>query len=179
MKLDEVALLAQPGCTRLQQGLVIGTVRHMAVGTVLANRRVFPQERPAFFRVAVVTRIVHGGGCQQCGAGAAMGFMTVGTDLQTFPDRVRGAAQKIGPLRAMAVQAQIGLGGALSNRVARIVELVAIAARHFLELVNTARPVRTYIATVAIEADGIFCFGILTRIEGHGGRRAAAISADR
>ena len=53
-----VALLAEPGHTDLQQLRPGGTVRFMAIHAIFLDRRMFPQERPAPFRMALVAGLV-------------------------------------------------------------------------------------------------------------------------
>jgi hypothetical protein len=55
-----VALLAQPGLPGNQQIFVIGAMRRMAVGAILAYRRVFPQQRAAFLGMAVISGFIDG-----------------------------------------------------------------------------------------------------------------------
>ena len=53
-----VALLAQVRTRTDEQLVVVGTMRLMTVHTALADRRVFPKERPPLFGVARVTDVV-------------------------------------------------------------------------------------------------------------------------
>lgn len=91
MKLGQMALLAKPGRARLQEGLVIGAMRHMAIAAVFANRSVLPKKGPSLFGVALIASLVHGGRRQQGWTGAAVGLVTIAADLQTFPHGMYGA----------------------------------------------------------------------------------------
>lgn len=54
----QVTLLAQVGLACYQQVFVIGAVRRMADAAIFLHRGVFPQKRPALFRVAVIALLV-------------------------------------------------------------------------------------------------------------------------
>ena len=56
-----VALLAKQRRTPDQQGRVVTTMWPVAQSTVFGNRRMFPQERPALFRMTAITGQIDGG----------------------------------------------------------------------------------------------------------------------
>ncbi len=58
VEIGAVALLAQPGLTGNQQVGVIPAVGNVAVGAVFTNRGMLPQERAAFFCMAVVAGFI-------------------------------------------------------------------------------------------------------------------------
>ncbi len=66
---EVVALLAESRRARLQQLWIAGPMRLMAIHAVLHDRRMFPQERPASFGVALVAVVVGGGLNQLFGVG--------------------------------------------------------------------------------------------------------------
>lgn len=155
MKLGQVTLLTKPGSARLQEGLMIGAVRHMAIAAIFPNRSVLPEKGPALFGVAFIAGVVHGGGCQQGRTGAAVGLVTIATDLQTFSHGMDGATQKIRSLGTVTVKAQVRLGFAGGDGVAGIVHLMTVAARQLFKLVNAACPVVANVAAMTVEANGI------------------------
>jgi len=60
-----MTLLAKEGNRCNQQRALIRAVRRVAVQAVLAHRRMLEQEGPAFFRVALIARLIDGVGLQQ------------------------------------------------------------------------------------------------------------------
>src|SRR6476659_8049526 len=60
-----VALLAEPRLRDLEQLLVGGAVRVVAVRAALDHRRMLPHERPALFGVAGVADLVDGAGDEE------------------------------------------------------------------------------------------------------------------
>ena len=57
-----VALLAKERACDLEQLVLIGPVRTVAVQAIFPDRSVLPEERTAFFRMTGVTKLVHGVG---------------------------------------------------------------------------------------------------------------------
>ena len=64
MKPIGMTLLAEEGNRRDQQRALIRAMRRVAVQTVLAHRRMLEQEGSAFFRMALIARLVDGVGLQ-------------------------------------------------------------------------------------------------------------------
>ena len=62
---EVVALLAEVGTRPHEQLVMVGTMRLMTVDAALADRRMFPEERPPLFGVAGVADVVDGIGVQQ------------------------------------------------------------------------------------------------------------------
>ena len=83
-----VALLAEHGGTRLQEGCHIRTVRRMAVGAILSDRGMFPQKWAALFRVAGIAGL---GDCvlhHQPRSGGTMRVVAVGAGDLAFENRM-------------------------------------------------------------------------------------------
>ena len=83
-----VALEAQEWRSDLQHTRLCRAVRIMTDCAVLLDRLVFPQERPAFLLVTLVTHLVNRVLCQVCRPGGAMWIMAIRTDHLAFPDGV-------------------------------------------------------------------------------------------
>lgn len=83
-----MALLAEPWLTHTQHAWLVGAVRIVAIGAILTHRLVFPQERSAFFLMALVTGLVDGILGELIGTGRAVRIMAVGAGHLAFPDRV-------------------------------------------------------------------------------------------
>ena len=77
VEIGEVTLLTQVRLARNQQVFVIGTVGIVAVGAILLDRGVFPQERPALFGVAVIALFIDRVANQVRRPGAAMGVVAI------------------------------------------------------------------------------------------------------
>ena len=82
-----VALRAKPGPRNLQHELVDRAVRVMTVQAVLANRRMFEQERPALLGMALVASLIDRCGPEQRLIRGAVRLMAVGADHLAFAQR--------------------------------------------------------------------------------------------
>ena len=85
--IEAVALRAQLGPLDLQQELVGGAMRFMAVQAVFAHRRVFPQERAALLGMARVAVVVDRILLQQRVRGAAMRVVAIRAGQLAFAHR--------------------------------------------------------------------------------------------
>lgn len=72
-----MALLAEPGLTHAQHARLVGAVGIVAIGAILAHRLVLPQERSAFFLMALVTGLVDGLLGELIGTGRAVRIMAI------------------------------------------------------------------------------------------------------
>src|SRR5262245_47035405 len=153
-----VALLAQPGLLGVLHPRVEGTVRIVAVQTVLAHRWVFPQHRRALLgmtRVAVlVDRVLE----QQRGAGGAVRVVARRAVEPPFAQRhvSRAHQRRLALQMARAAGLELvarGEQSAVRGRL-RLVDLVAGEAGQPAALVWTPLPARMRSALVAGEANG-------------------------
>ena len=83
-----VALLAQVRRALDQQPSLGGTMRRMAVEAVLTHRLVFPQQRAALFRMAVVADLVDPEFLQQLRTRRTMRVVAVAAHHLALADRV-------------------------------------------------------------------------------------------
>ena len=154
-----VTLLAEPRRARLQQRRVGRAVRRVAVGAIVGDGGVLPEEGAALFRVAGVAGLVdraldehprprrtvrvvtvrtrHLGGARQAGHGQRMGRDATG----------------LGALRLVAGEADVGLGRLAQHLLVRRMKVVAVGAGHAARLVLAAGPVRAreHAALVTLE----------------------------
>lgn len=104
-----MAALAQPRRSRLQQLRIDGAVRFMAIQAILSHRRMLPQEGPAAFRVALVAILVGRALDQLLGIGRPMGIVAAGaSDLALAEGHVRRALE-LRPAHLMALEADLHL----------------------------------------------------------------------
>src|SRR5512142_217800 len=140
----QVTPLAEPRQLRDEQTLVIRSVRRVARRAVLANGRVFPQERAALVRVAGVTKLVDRIRFQKSALRVRMRVVTVAAVELSLADRVMALPHHLRPdLRVARVA---GLAGArrLQLRALRLERVNAMARRAGkpAALVDAAQPVR-------------------------------------
>jgi len=83
-----MALLAEERHSHFQHARLIGAVGVMTVRAVFTHGLVLPQERTAFFRVALVADLVDGVLHQLMRTGRAMRVVAIGTDDLAIPDRM-------------------------------------------------------------------------------------------
>lgn len=82
VKPANMALLAQPGLPCDQQIGVVRPVSGVAVGAVFLYRCVLPQERPAFFSMAVITLFIDRIAIQVARPGRAVWLVAIGAGQQ-------------------------------------------------------------------------------------------------
>ena len=108
----QVASLAQVGPLGNQQLLVIGPVRIVAVQAAFPNRRMLPEERPAFLRVAAVALLVYGICDDQLRRVRAVRIVATDAIHQAFPNGMMRCTHRHGLDGLMARRA--GVHDALS-----------------------------------------------------------------
>ena len=154
---EVVALLAKVGTRPHEQLVMVGTMRLVTVDATLADRRVFPEERPPLFGVAGVADVVDGIGVQQGTGRRAVRVVAVDAGhLALWKRHVRTLAE----LRTLLlVTLEAGLGDALPGLKAGVRDLlhgiVAVGAAEIALLVPRSRPVHASATLVAGQALGI------------------------
>src|SRR4029079_5080936 len=143
-----MAVLAEPGDSRLELCRVAGSVGRMAIRAIVRHRRVLPQIRTALFRVAgkagVVDRVLD----EQFRTRRAALMVTLRTCHLPRVGQPRGGewmsgdATHLRALRLVAPEADIGLCRLAQHLLVRRVNVVTIRARHATTLVLTAGPIR-------------------------------------
>src|SRR5882757_1294896 len=120
-----VALLAQPGCSRLEERAIVRTMGRVAVGAVFRYRRVLPEERAAPVRVTGVAGFVHAVLEHQMRANRSVRVMAIRTTHFSRYHRVGRLPVKLRVLRRMAGKADFGLTDLVEHTIAMGVDLVA------------------------------------------------------
>jgi len=162
-----VALLAEPGHADFQQLRPGGPVRFMAIHAIFLHRRMFPQERPAPFRMALVAGLVDRALDQQLGIGRSVRIMAIGARDLSFPEgHVRGPLHlRAAHLVALEANLHSRLLDELTiprqrliepeGRNVRLHDLVACHAGQAAGLVRTALPEQPRASLVALQTRGI------------------------
>lgn len=128
----DVALLAEAGDPDLEEPLIGGTVRLVAVRTALNDRRMLPEKRPPFLGMAFVAVLVNGILAKQRLRRGPMWVVAVAATHLSLAKRHVGAALELGPSGRMALRADLDRRG-LRQVVSvghRLHHLVAGYARH-------------------------------------------------
>jgi len=102
-----VALLAEPGHSDLQEISMDRAVGVMAAQAVLPHRWVLPEKRTALLCVAFVAVFVDGVLGQQSRGSRAMRVVTVGAGHLPLPQGHMRGAQKLGPPLEVALEADL------------------------------------------------------------------------
>ena len=100
----------------------------MAVGAVLNDGCVLPQERSALFRVAGVAGLGNGVLHHQARAGRTMRVVAVGAGDLAIEDRMSREAMKLGALILVATETDFRLGELIHHFLLGIVHLMAVCA---------------------------------------------------
>jgi hypothetical protein len=101
-----VTLLAKSGPLGLQQPVMLGSMREMAVQTVLAHRWMLPKERASFFCVARQAVFVDGSLSEEGGANAAMRIVAVGAGYFAFAHWHMRRPHELGAPELMTLEAR-------------------------------------------------------------------------
>ena len=121
-----VALFTESRHPRLEQALVNGAVRIMAVGTIIEDRRMFKEEGTASFRVTGVTVFVYAGLFELRGIGRAVRVMAIGAGNFPFPQRHVRRTLELSQSLQVALEANLCLGPLIEENglVSNLRELV-------------------------------------------------------
>ena len=169
-----VALLAEEGHTDLQHARLIGAVGVMTVRAVFTHGLVLPQERAAFFRVALVADLVDRVLGQLMRAGRAVRVVAIGTDDLAVPDRVVRALVDSSPLVLVTGETDLGLGHSVAYRVIHGHDVVAVDAGITGPGMDAGAPVQLQSVLVALLANGCLLFtGQFAHLERDNQRRFA------
>ena len=152
-----VTVLTQHRRSRFQERPDIRAVWRVAVGAVIDNRGVFPEERAALFRMAGIAGLVDRVLDQQRRPVRSMRVVTLGASDLAGEDRVGRDAVNLRPLRLVAGKADLGLGKLVHHPLIGDVNVMAVAAGHAARLMLAAAPVcpRENAGLVATEAGGV------------------------
>lgn len=112
-----MTLLAEQRRNFLKQRRINRSVRRVAKRAVFGHRRVFPQERAAFFRVAGVARLIHCRFRQQSGRVRSVRAMTFAARYQAEPHGMYGRLVEIRALFLVALVTNLGLAGCREHRI--------------------------------------------------------------
>ena len=130
----------------------------MAQGAVLNYRIVFPQERPAFFRMAGIAIVVNRVLLQTSWSHPAMGVVAVTANQLVFANRMSRHLVGLGPNVFMAGVTDFSLGGAFQH-LAGFVDYMAVHTSHVFAFMMTAMPVQHMAITLmAFQTNAILCF---------------------
>lgn len=128
----------------------------MAVQAVIARRRMFPQERPAFLSVAGVTGFVDGVLDELCRRSGAVRVVAVGARHFSGLDRMGRDSHDLSALRFVTVEAHLHLSQLVHDPLLRRVNVVAVGARYVPSLMRAALPMQTpLVLGVAAQAQAV------------------------
>ena len=150
-----VAALAKQGHATGQHTWVIRAVWCVTKGTVLGDRRMFPNIRPAFFGVTLKTGVVERLTDQLSIGSSSMRAVTAAAVHLSFEERVRKRFQCFAALQLMAVEADIRLCRGLHHGISRRMADVAIGAGNLVVVMWPAVPAEAGGCIVATETDSI------------------------
>lgn len=159
-----VALLAEVRPLGDQELVMGGAVRVMTGSAVLRGRRMLPEERSPFFRVALVALLVEGVGGYQFIRNGAVRVVAIGTFQFPFPDRVVGRLQQQCPDILVTIAAGLGFRRSGEALWMAAMDAVAIGTGKPPEFVDTPLPHDLFSLFVAAEADGISLLGRCRRL---------------
>ena len=166
-----MALLAEPGRADLQQLRILGAVRVMARRAIFHHRRMLPQERPAPFRMTLVTGLIHRGFDQQLRIGSAVRIVAIRARHLSFSKRHVRRALQLRPAHRVALEADLHLGlfdecligGQRLHKAAprngRLHDLVTRHAGHPSGLVRAPLPEHPRALFMALQAGSVELFG--------------------
>src|SRR6516162_2619315 len=174
-----VALLAQTRPRDLQQEVVDRAVRIVAVEAALAHRSMFPQERAALLRVALVAIVVNGGLVQKSLAVGPMRIVAGRARHLAFANRHVRRAPDFRALVLVTLETRVHLGQLGQLELGRHVghDGVAIGAGEPARLMRAAAPQRAPSLLVALQADCVvvlYRMGRIVRAEGDNSTDSAA-----
>ena len=92
MSCVEMTILAKPWPILNKKFFVIRTMRRMTIQTIFADRRMLPEERSSFFRMARIALFIYRIRDDQLWSDRAMRVVTIAAGHQTFTDRVMRSA---------------------------------------------------------------------------------------
>src|SRR5471030_1255129 len=113
----------------------------------------FPQERPALFRVAGVAGLIHGRLHQHSGGVRSMRAVTLAAGHLAETHRMYRRLVEVRALLPVAGVANIGLGDRGEHGIALSVNLVASAAREAIAFVRAGNPAGARIAPMALQTE--------------------------
>lgn len=160
-----VTLLTEPGRTDFEQLGIAGAMRVMAVIAVLHDRRMLPEEGTAPLRVALVTRLIDGGGDEKFWIRASVRVVAVGAGNLALPHRHVRRTLELRPAHRMAFEANLhlrvlGEQPVVGQRLLKtcrqrclglLVDLVAGGATHTPGLVFASSPEQPLAFFVALQ----------------------------
>lgn len=120
----------------------------MAVGTALANRRMFPDEGTAFLGVTVVANLVEGIGLEQRIGARAMWIMAIDAAHLAFSEWHVSALLEVSALLGMAVVAGLGDGVGAQRAGQRGLghRIMAVTAGDLILVMHRADPMQSLAA---------------------------------
>ena len=140
----------QIGRPVLQQCGVVGTMRGMTVGAVIAGWRVFPQEWTAFFGVTGIAGLVHRVFMQQLRAAGTMRIVAIRAGHLAFLYRVMGGTVGLRALLLVTGEAHLN-----AHVAVRLVQVMAVRASKPRHVVGTAAPLCMSLVLMACQARAI------------------------
>lgn len=163
-----MTLLAEHRFAGLEQVIVHGGVRQMAVTAILLYRLVFKQKRPAGGRMALVANLVDAGGSEPIHGGTAVRRMAVAALQVAFLQRVAGKAHLLRPFSFMAAGTDLKFQRILLYRIGAGVN--SVACRTAGAGMGTECPVRRLFAVTGQTGGGAGVTAII-RAEADSGPR--------
>ena len=174
MKAAGVTALAEPGRAHFQQWRDIRAMRDVAIAAIVRCRRMFPQKRPALFRMTGKTGLVNGVLDQQLRAGRSVRIVAIRTGNFARCDGMGGEVMNLRALRLVAGKADFALRLLREYLVLRLMNLMARCARNVVARMHASRPVTAFAGVVAVKARAALYFGgrLVYATEHKIGRRA-------
>jgi hypothetical protein len=118
-------------------------VRRVAVGAIVRDRLMLPEEWTALLRVARRASLVDRFLDEELGAVRAMCVVTAGTGYFPFQNRVPREAMNLSLLGLVAGRADVGLGQRVQHFLLDRMPFVAVRTRNAVRFVLAASPVRS------------------------------------
>ena len=168
--------LAQQRRSSLQQLRIAGPVRVMTIQAILHHRRMFPEERPAPFRMARVACLVRRSGDEEFGIGRAVRVVTARAGHLALAERHMRRPHELRAAHLVALEADFHLR--LLDELAVVVQrlrktaalrewvhdLMARYAGQAPRFVRASLPERALPFFVALQALAVFYFDGLRRV---------------
>lgn len=147
---ETVAACAKIRTRLLEQLVVVGTVRQMAVEAILAHRGMLPDERATFLGMTGVAQVIDGLSLEQTRIPGAVGIMAILAGHLAFRHRHMRLLPKFRALLLVTALAGLGNASLLQQATGRELghRVVAVAASELLGLVDGAGPIHAIAALV-------------------------------
>lgn len=166
-----MTFLTKKGGTYSQQIGCCGSMRIMAKRTILLNRWMIANKRPAFFHVAGITGVIHTVLKHFTGASGAMRIMAIRANYLTFPDGVAGRPVNLCTLFFMTGKTDFCLKISIADFIPVCMNLMTGGTGDVAIRMCAAGPMHPLAAQMTVEAGAVSVLYGVARVSGKSPRR--------